>query len=278
MQHKITSTKRVKVRVTALQTDIKWAQRKANQEVAESMIASCPQSDLYVLPEMWATGFTMKPQEHAEDLLQAGNSLEWMQQMSQHFNCAICGSLAISDNGKFFNRLYFVTPTDSITAYDKHHLFAYGHENIYYQAGSKRIIATWKGMHFLLATCYDLRFPVWLRNKRNDYDAIIVVANWPRSRQNAWQILLRARAIENQCYIIGVNRVGTDLFCTYAGGTAIIDAKGHTIAQALFNTPDAISANIKKEELIQFRNKFPVWADSDEFCWQRSMPPTKEQN
>lgn len=252
------------MKITILQTDVKWAQPEDNQAAANKLISETPHSDLYILPEMWTTGFATSPDGIAED---AGShsSLGWMQQTAKANRCAICGSISVkTQQEQYRNRQYFVLPDGTYFHYDKHHLFSYGGEDKSYTAGTKRIIAKYKGFRFLLQTCYDLRFPQWMRYKE-DYDAIIVVANWPSSRQNAWQILLRARAIENQCYVIGANRVGQDKDCSYSGHSAIIDAKGSTLAQAQKGKEQAITAEIDIDSLLRFRSKFPVLKDRDIF-------------
>lgn len=202
------------VKVTIIQTDIKWDSIGDNIKSADTLLAGAPQSDVYVLPEMWATGFNVKP----DDSMFGDEPLEWMKHTAEKRQCAICGSLAVkTTGGTLHNRLYFVLPDGSYYFYDKHHLFTYGGENKHFTPGNKRVVAEYKGVKFLLLTCYDLRFPVWSRY-RDDYDAIILIANWPASRQEVWNILIKARAIENQCYVIGANRTGQDPTCNYIGG------------------------------------------------------------
>ncbi len=252
------------MRISVLQTDVKWAQPKANQDTANLLISKAAHSDLYILPEMWTTGFAIKP-DNIEKNEEQHDSLQWMIRTSQKNNCAICGSiLANTDEGEYRNRLYFVKPDGSYRYYDKRHLFSYGGEDKYYTAGTERTVVEYMGVRFLLQVCYDLRFPLWQRNNE-DYDAIIFTANWPRSRQNVWQILLRARAIENQCYVIGANRIGNDSQCSYLGRSAIIDAKGKTLIQAKDDTEQSITADIDIDELQRFRTKFPVLKDRDKF-------------
>ena len=247
--------------VTVIQTDIKWNNPEANYSDAIRFISDNPKSDLYVLPEMWATGFNMSP--NLDDLQAVHEDpLQWMRKTAKAYNCALCGSLAVKEENLFRNRFFFVHPNGTYQKYDKKHLFAYGGEDKSYTAGTERTIVQYKDVKFLLQVCYDLRFPVWMRNK-NDYDAIILVANWPVSRQNAWQILIRARAIENQCYMIAANRVGKDPTCLYGGHSAIIDPKGQTIVQASNNTAEAINALIDIDKLYTFREKFPVLKDRD---------------
>ncbi|MBR1655591.1 MAG: amidohydrolase [Prevotella sp.] len=246
--------------VSILQTDIVWAQPERNAQHAERLINECKGSDLYVLPEMWSTGFATNPDGIAETDSQ---SLKWMQKMAEKKQAAICGSLAIKDaDGSYRNRHYFVKPDGSYQFYDKRHLFSYGGEDKNYTRGEERTVVEYGGWRFLLLTCYDLRFPVWSRY-RGDYDAIIYVSNWPETRQRVWEILLRARAIENQCYVIAVNRVGNDDQCSYVGGSCIIDAKGTTIIESVSPTEQELTAELSKEKLELFRNKFQVLKDRD---------------
>lgn len=163
-----------------------------------------------------------------------------------------------------YNRTFFVYPDGHYDTYDKRHLFAYGGESECYTPGTKQTIAEYKGFRIMIATCYDLRFPVWLRNT-TDYDALIVVANWPQNRHDMWQTLLKARAIENQCFAIGCNRTGKDPYCDYIGGSAVIDAKGRTVGQARTGIEDVLTADIELESLHTFRSKFNVLADKDPF-------------
>lgn len=252
------------MRIAILQTDIKWAQPYKNMAAAAELMAANKGADLYVLPEMWSTGFITEPEREAE-ALQTKATLEWMEDIARSNGCAVCGSIAMrTGQGEYRNRLYFVRPDGNSFHYDKRHLFGYGGECKHYTAGNERVIAEYGGMRFLLLTCYDLRFPVWARNK-GDYDAMIVTANWPESRQNVWQILLRARAIENQCYVIGANRTGADPSCSYIGRSAIIDAKGATLAQAKAKKEQCVSAEISIGRLQSFRMKFPVLEDRDIF-------------
>lgn len=167
-------------------------------------------------------------------------------------------------DGTLRNRFYFVKPYGEFDYYDKRHLFTYGGENKHYAPGERRVVVEYKGIRFLLLTCYDLRFPVWARN-RGDYDAIIITANWPESRQHVWDALTKARAIENQCYVIAANRTGCDPNCHYTGGSVIIDAKGHTVTQAKGQAAQTITADIDIEALHTFRCKFPVLDDRDEY-------------
>ena len=253
------------MKVVMLQTDICWAKSDENVRHAQQLMADAPDGDLYVLPEMWSTGFATQPDGIA--CPESDNdALRWMQQIAQTRQCAISGSLAIrADDGSYRNRHYFVDGRAGETYYyDKHHLFSYGGENQFYTSGQQHTIVNYMGFRLLLQTCYDLRFPCWSRYADGrEYDAIICVANWPSSRQSAWQLLLRARAIENQCYMIGVNRVGDDQKCHYIGASAVIDVTGHTLAQCRLGVPQALMCVIRMDELQRRREKFRVLDDRD---------------
>ena len=253
------------MKVVMLQTDFSWAQTEQNVAQAQRLMDEVTDGDLYVLPEMWSTGFATQPDGIASD--EAHNkALAWMQQTARDRQCAISGSLAVkADDGSYRNRHYFVDgTTGTTTSYDKHHLFTYGGEDRFYTPGQTHAIVSYMGFRLLLLTCYDLRFPCWSRySDQLAYDAIICVANWPSSRQSAWQLLLRARAIENQCYVIGVNRVGDDHTCHYIGASAVIDVTGRTVAQCRRGTPQALACDITLEELQRRRNKFRVLDDRD---------------
>jgi predicted amidohydrolase len=253
------------MKVVMLQTDISWAKADENIRHAQQLMDDAPGADLYVLPEMWSTGFATQPDGIATD--EADNAaLRWMQQTAKTRQCAISGSLAIrATDGTLRNRHYFVDGRAGKTYYyDKHHLFTYGGEDRSYTPGQQHTIVNYMGFRLLLLTCYDLRFPCWSRYADGrEYDAIICVANWPSSRQSAWQLLVRARAIENQCYMIGVNRVGDDQRCHYIGASAVIDVTGHTVAQCRTGIPQATMCDISLEDLKHRREKFRVLDDRD---------------
>ena len=252
------------MKVTILQTDIEWGIPEENIRRAELLMAQKPDSDLYVLPEMWSTGFATEPFGIAEEET-SSKALAWMKSKAKALDCAICGSLAIVVDGKYRNRHYFINGRKGILEYyDKHHLFSYGHEDQFYTAGDKHLVVDYEGFRFLLLTCYDLRFPMWSRYcDKHPYDAIICVANWPESRQNAWQILTRARAIENQAYLIGCNRVGNDNYNHYRGCSAIISPIGKTLAQCQLNVQDTASFNLDLKSLDHTRMKFKVLEERD---------------
>ena len=237
------------MKVELLQKDLVWADPEANLAAFGKEIAGRPGADLYVLPEMFTTGFATSPEGIAED---SGLGLQWMKDKARSLDAAIAGSIATLEDGKYFNRFYFVTP-DNVWQYDKHHLFTYGREHEHFTAGEEKVVAQWRGVRFRLAVCYDLRFPVWLRNGDPEYDALIVVASWPTPRADAWKALLKARAIENQCYVIAVNRTGADPNCVYSGDSVLLDAYG------------VETEEIDMASLEAFRVKFPVLGDADKF-------------
>lgn len=260
----LSGNKQTRMKVTLLQTDILWAKPADNQRNAERLISNTPNSDLYILPEMWSTGFATNPigiAEEEEVSIKSG-SIAWMLKTARKLDAAICGSIAIKTiDGTYANRMYFVFPDGTYKHYDKRHLFSIGGEDTHYHAGKDRIVVEFRGVKFMLLICYDLRFPVWSRYA-GDYDAIIYVANWPKGRQAVWDTLLKARALENQCYVMGVNRSGRDICCEYNGGSAIISPYGKPLA-VCDNNVEVVTAEINIEELKQFRKKFPVLKDRD---------------
>ena len=248
------------MKVTILQRDIVWADPAENVRRADEAIDCNPGSDLYVLPEMFSTGFCTQPEGIAEPA--ENETVRWMKTKSKQTGAAIAGSIAIHEDGKYYNRFHFVTPDGNITTYDKKHLFTFGGEHKRFTAGSERVIVTYKGFRILLEICYDLRFPVWSRNK-GDYDMIIYVASWPTPRVEAWKALLTARAIENQCYVVGVNRVGDDPSNNYCGGSRVIDPYGQIMAECEDCKEMEATAKVDMEVLEAFRAKFPVLDDAD---------------
>jgi len=249
------------MQIVIVQHDITWASPDTNRRHLEEVLDTAPQADLIVLAEMWSTGFAAEPKDVAE---QDGASLEWMKCMACKHDAAIAGSIAVEEEGKFYNRLYFVKPDGNVAYYDKHHLFSYAGEDKHYTCGNRRVVVEWRGVRFMLAVCYDLRFPVWTRN-RGDYDALLYMASWPTSRAEVWSTLLKARAIENQCYVVGVNRVGKDPNCEYAGASAAIDPYGRVMEECEKNQECVVKATLNMEALRAFRQKFPVLRDGDEF-------------
>lgn len=248
--------------IKLLQTDIVWQKPEANRDHVENLIDSLSDStDLVVLPEMFTTGFCTSPKGAAEKA--DTDTLLWMQSIALRRNMALAGSVATEENGKYYNRFYFVKPDGSYVTYNKRHLFTFAGEHKEYTAGEERVVVEYLGFRILLQICYDVRFPVYSRN-RGDYDMIIYVANWPTVRLDAWNTLVRARAIENVCYVAAVNRTGSDPYVQYSGGTALYNFMGKTIAEA--GTEEGIvSGTIDMQDLIRFRSKFPALQDADQF-------------
>ena len=253
---------RDKLKVALLQKDIVWGDPVKNRKNFSNAMELCGKADLYILPEMFSTGFCSKSQFFAEP---SGNSsLEWMKECASRFDAAIAGSIAIDEGGIHYNRFYFVKPDGATEFYDKRHLFTYGGEDNFFKGGKERRIVEYNGFRILLQVCYDLRFPVFSRNMK-DYDLAVYVASWPASRAEVWSALLKARAIENQCYVIGVNRVGDDPESHYSGNSTAIDAYGHTVAACTPEKEETVCTELDLAELEEFRKKFPVLEDRDIF-------------
>ena len=258
------------MKVVLLQRSLAWGDPEANLSHLDLALDNNPGADLYVLPEMFTTGFATLPDATVEE--EPSKGLAWMKAAAARTNAAIAGSIALKTAEGCRNRFYFVKPEipgqagddGNVTIYDKRHLFTYGGEQERFSAGDKRVIVEWRGWRFLLTVCYDLRFPIWLRN-RDDYDAIICVANWPDKRRYHWDTLLRARAIENQCYVLGVNRVGTDPVCNYDGGTVLLDPYGNAVASCPDNTECECGGEFDLKLIQDYRAKFPVLEDADIF-------------
>ena len=257
------------LKISIIQSEIYWSDPVSSIKNFEVQISTIKkQTDLIVLPEMFSTGFNMQPHNCFETM--DGATIQWMKSMAKKKDCTLCGSLLIKENDLFYNRLIWMQADGEYTTYNKKHLFRLAGENNIFTGGEEKVIVTLKGFRFLLQICYDLRFPVWSRNKYNnglyDYDCIVYVANWPASRRLAWRTLLASRAIENQAYVIGVNRIGKDAHGTeHAGDSAIISPKGELIIEAEPFTNVVETALIDKESLVDFRNKFLTGADWDNF-------------
>jgi predicted amidohydrolase len=249
--------------VTIIQSSLHWHDAKKNRAMFSEKIDSIVEStDLIVLPEMFTTGFSMDAPNLAEPM--DGESVSWMQDMAQARNASICGSLIISDRDKYYNRFFCVNANGSMITYDKRHLFRLADEQNHYAQGNDIITFEINGFRICPMVCYDLRFPVWSRN-RGSYDVLIYVANWPSRRHHAWETLLRARAIENLSFTIGVNRVGTDgNELPYSGGSAIIDYLGDDLAD-LGDAEGSATATLDLDTLRRFRDRFAFHKDADEF-------------
>lgn len=256
------------MKITLFQQDIVWCDPDANYKKVEEVLKASPDTDLMVMPEMFTTGFVTLPEEGQLEM-DASVTMR-LKQLAAAYDCAIAGSVAVSeDGGVRRNRGYFITPEGAVYVADKHHLFRPGQEHRGYKAGEHRTVIEYRGVRFLLTVCYDLRFPVWSRNTRSSlYDVMICVANWPQPRQNAWEILLSARAVENQAYVIGVNRVGHDKVCNYLGGTRAVHPYGHLMASCKDGVEMTCSFEPDMEWLQHYREKFPCLADADEFVIQ----------
>lgn len=257
------------LKVTFIQSDLIWKDSRANLSAFSEKISQIEETtDIIVLPEMFNTGFVVEPETIEEQVAREG--LEWMRLKATETNAVICGSLIVKENGNYFNRFYWVPPNGSIETYDKRHLFSLGGEDKHFCSGSDFIIIEYKGWKIKPLICYDLRFPVWAKNTyQNDeyvYDLLIFVANWPAARSYAWRSLLVARAIENQAYVVGVNRIGNDGRGTpHSGYSGIIEPKGEWISEEVVNTESIQTIDLPKEDLKQYRKKFTVALDWDQF-------------
>jgi predicted amidohydrolase len=249
--------------VTIVQADLAWHDAAGNREQFETAIEGLLEpTDLIVLPEMFTTGFSMNAPDLAETM--DGDSVTWMRDMAIKSNAAVCGSIIIADNQQYFNRFICASPTGNLQCYDKRHLFRLADEQDHYAPGDELVTFNLKGWRICPMICYDLRFPVWSRN-RDSYDLLLYVANWPDRRHHAWATLLRARAIENLSYVAGVNRTGTDgNDIPYAGGSSIIGFLGEDLAN-LDDREGTAAADLDLEKLAAFRDRFAFHEDADKF-------------
>jgi len=253
------------LRIIALQYDMAWENKAKNKDTVERMLASAPPADLILLPEMFDTGFTMNPKKVAEP--PEGKTLNWAKGLAEKYEAIVFGSWPVQAEKKFFNRMYAVWPSGAYAVYDKRHLFSYGGEDKVYDPGEARQSIEYKGWKILPFVCYDLRFPVWMRNTEAG-DLYLLPANWPDTRISHWSALLRARAIENQVYLAGVNRIGTQPGgLRYNGGSAIIDYSGKTLSES-FDKEQVLYAELSKTKLNDFRDNFPFLKDRDAFDWK----------
>ena len=265
--------------VTIIQTNLHWEDKTVNLQMLEEKINSIKEkTEVVVLPEMFTTGFSMQPQKLAETM--EGETVQWMKRIAAEKKVILTGSIIISDTGQaetagplYYNRLIWMLPNGQYGIYDKRHRFGYGGEDAQFTAGSKRLIASVKGWKINLLICYDLRFPVWARQASSskgeaispEYDALIYVANWPDRRVHAWKTLLQARAIENQCYVVGVNRVGDDgNNIHYSGESMVVDPMGEVLYTKK-EEEDIFTITLDKEHLNSVREELPFWRDADKF-------------
>ncbi len=272
--------------ITIIQTNLIWENKKANLEMLSQKIESIKEkTEVVILPEMFSTGFSMQPKLLAENM--RGETVDWMKKTTSSKKIILTGSVIIKDSAPspkeraegeaYYNRLIWMLPNGEYGMYDKRHLFAYADEHNHYSPGNKRLIAQVKGWKINLQVCYDLRFPVWSRQnpspnlspggeeQASEYDLLVYVANWPEKRSTAWKTLLQARAIENQCYVVGVNRVGEDgNKINHSGDSMIIDPLGEILYQKA-TVEDVFTYTLNKAKLNEVREKFPFWKDADTF-------------
>ncbi len=247
--------------VALVQADLHWHDPTANRALFDDLIGDV-EADLIVLPEMLSTGFTMASREVAETM--DGDTVAWLRALAAKKGATVSGSVVIRDAGRCYNRLVWMPPDDRETIYDKRHLFRMAGEHEHYAAGESRVNVQLGDWRIRLSVCYDLRFPVWLRS-RGDYDALLCVANWPAARQTAWNTLLRARAVENLCYTIAVNRVGRDgNGVDYRGGSGVYGPEGDALAE-VFDREAVVTVSLDLDQLDAYRQQFPAWRDADGF-------------
>lgn len=251
------------ISITAVQPDIIWEDVAQNLDRLNEMLeGKLDQTDLLILPETFTTGFTMRANLFAEE--ENGLTISWMKEVASKNNCYVTGSLIVREDGNIYNRLYWISPDGIVGSYDKRHLFRMGREDEYFTNGESRLILNLGKFRFLPQICYDLRFPVFARNQ-NDYDILFYVANWPAPRHLVWETLLRARAIENQAYVIGVSRAGIDgMGVDHLGGSCVVDPLGR-IEHILGKDAGILNFGIDLKKIREFRKKFPVLNDADNF-------------
>jgi len=253
------------LRITLVQTHLFWEEIDRNIDLFDHRIDEIGEAtDLIVLPEMFTTGFSMNAEKLSQEM--SGPSVAWLRQKSKEKGVDITGSMIIREEGRYFNRLLWVKPDGGLFSYDKKHLFRYAGEDTVYSPGENLLTVALNGWHIRPFICYDLRFPVWARNVGNRYDVAIFIANWPEKRALHWKNLLQSRAIENQCYVIGVNRIGEDgKGLSHSGDSSVIDPQGsilfHRRNQACIHT-----ATLPHAPLMAYREAFPVWKDADDFA------------
>lgn len=260
------------LRTTLVQCDLRWEDPSSNCRMLEDTLGDLGgrETDMIVLPEMFATGFTMNSRDMAQPMA-TSEVVQWLREQAKQRDCVMTGSVAIVDEGRYLNRLIWAQPDGGLHWYDKRHLFRMAGEHERYDMGRERVIVELNGFRILLSVCYDLRFPVWLRQQATpgapfEYDALLCVANWPAPRRHPWRVLLQARAVENLAAVIGVNRVGEDAKgLSYAGDSMLIDAKGDALIDEPRDRAFVRTGVLDREALSAFREKFPAWQDADDF-------------
>lgn len=253
------------MRISLIQTNLIWADKNANlQQTEEKLAALAGKTDLAVLPEMFTTGFCTDRLDLAEPM--DGETVKTLTRWAKEYGLALTGSFIATENGRIYNRAFFVFPSGDIHTADKRHLFTVGGEDKLFTAGDKRLIVNYKGFNICVLVCYDVRFPVWARNVNNEYDVLVYVANFPVQRIDVWDVLLPARAIENQAYVCGVNRIGVDgMKLHYPGHSVLLDFKGKPLLEFSENESAIKTTSIPKTELDKFREKYAFWRDADRF-------------
>lgn len=252
------------MKISVVQHNTIWCDIAANRQALEPLIEQAADADLIMLPEMFSTGFSMTPAPLAEPT--DGPTTQWLQQQATKAQAAICGSIIVEHNGLYYNQMLFAHPDGRLDRYNKRHLFRMAGEHKRYAPGQQRVVVEHRGWRIMLLVCYDLRFPVWSRCLNADYDLIALCASWPAARTFAWEALLPARAIENQCYVAACNRTGADgNGYEHLGRSAIYSPKGERLAMATDGQTSIATATLNLEELRQFRKSFPAYADADTF-------------
>lgn len=253
------------LKITLFQINLKWENKKENlSHISKLFDHLTKPTDIIILPEMFTTGFTINTLQNFEQI--NGETVNWMKQNAVKLNSLIIGSIIIEDKGQYFNRLICAFPDAKIQYYDKAHLFRMAKENDSFTSGKQKLIINYKNWKICPLICYDLRFPVWSRNANNIYDLLVYIANWPAKRNDQWTKLLFARAIENQAYVAGVNRVGIDgNNIEYAGNSALIHPNGELLKPGFSNKKEILTYTILKNDLENYRNSFPVYLDADDF-------------
>lgn len=252
-----------KLSLTLVQTSLHWEDKAANFALFENLLSKCGPTDLILLPEMFSTGFSMRPAGLHDS--PEGESLEWLRRLAAEKNAAVSGSAIIKEEGRFYNRLFFVKPDGNYHTYDKKHLFTLAGEEKVYSGGTRHLIVEYKGWKIMPLVCYDLRFPVWCRNTQ-EVDLQYFVANWPERRSFAWRSLLRARAIENMCFVAGLNRVGDDgNGVAHSGDSAVLDELGEAVLEIPASAEKVATVSLSKGRMLESRERFQFLADRDFF-------------
>ena len=251
------------LKITIVQPDTSWHNVEENLTHIESLIKNNPATDLIILPEMFNTGYTMEPGKVSEEM--NGPTVNFLLRISHELSCDVTGSAAIKENGNYYNRMLWVKPGGEVLTYDKRHLFRMAGEEKIYSAGSSHLTVSLKGWRIRPFVCYDLRFPAWTRNNGVEYDLALFAANWPAVRESHWDTLLHARAIENQCFVAGINRTGEDgKNVRYNGRSSVIDYYGNTMFCA--DAGECVhTVELSCSELLSYRKSFPAWKDADWF-------------